>query len=253
MEHDKHGMGIQEVAALTGLTKRALRWYEQAGLVVPDREPGSDYRRYRSGHLKQLQQIVFLRELEFPLERIREILHDKRFNRLEALERQAMLLKSKRSKMDEMIGTLELAIAEEKGEYEMKDTERFKGFDFSHNPYEQEARRRWGDKAVEQSTNRLNGMSDGQKADFAEQMKETMTELADLRTTDAASQEAQQAIGRWYTLLNTMGTYTPQMFANLGRMYVDDSRFTASLDAYGAGLARFMRDAMIEFARRKAE
>jgi hypothetical protein len=120
--------------------------------------------------------------------------------------------------MDEMIGTLELAIAEEKGEYEMKDTERFKGFDFSHNPYEQEARRRWGDKAVEQSTNRLNGMPDGQKADFAEQMKQTMTELADLRTTDAASQAASKAIGRWYHAAQYHGTYT-QMFANLGDMY----------------------------------
>lgn len=51
----------------------------------------------------------------------------------------------------------------------------------------------------------------------------------------------------WYELLNTMGTYTPEMFANLGRLYVEDQRFTQNIDSYGAGLARFMCDAMGAF------
>ena len=36
----------------------------------------------------------------------------------------------------------------------------------------------------------------------------------------------------------------------IGRMYVDDERFTKNIDKYGEGLARFMRDAMAVFADR---
>jgi hypothetical protein len=82
-------------------------------------------------------------------------------------------------------------------------------------------------------------------------MENLFRALAKIREIDPASQEAQEAIGRWYDLLNTMGHYSPEMFGNLGRMYVDDPRFTKNIDKYGEGLALFMRDAMIVYSGRK--
>ncbi|MNP81087.1 HTH-type transcriptional activator mta [compost metagenome] len=47
-----------------------------------------------------------------------------------------------------------------------------------------------------------------------------------------------------------MGSYSPEVFKNLGQMYVDDERFTKNIDKFGEGLAVFMRDAMAVFADR---
>ena len=80
-------------------------------------------------------------------------------------------------------------------------------------------------------------------------MEHLFAELALIRNTDPTSSVAQAAIGKWFELVNTMGTYTPEMFANLGRMYIDDKRFAKNIDMYGTGLARFMCDAMQAYAR----
>lgn len=247
-EEADRALSIKDVARLMGTTTRTLRWYDTVGLVVAERDRCSGYRVYRQEHLKRLQQVVFLRELDFSLEKINGILADPGFDRQQALHAQIDALKKKRARFDQMIRTLELTLREERGEYVMGNHERFKGFDFSHNPHEAEARKRWGDKQVDAANDRLGSLAEQEKQDFAVEMEKNFSELACLIGTDPASPEVQEAIGRWHVLLQRMGTYTPSMFANLGRMYVEDPRFTETLDHHGEGLARLMRDAMIIWA-----
>mgnify|MGYP001189125824 FL=1 len=79
-------------------------------------------------------------------------------------------------------------------------------------------------------------------------------ELAAGRHLPPDRAEAQAKIKAWYDFLNEghFGVqYSPEAFKNLGRMYVDDERFTKNIDQFGEGLARFMRDAMAVFADRR--
>ena len=57
---------------------------------------------------------------------------------------QHKMLLEKRSRLDRMIGTIEKTIQHSKGEIQMSNQEKFKGFDFSHNPYEQEVKKKMG-------------------------------------------------------------------------------------------------------------
>ena len=123
----------------------------------------------------------------------------------------------------------------------MSDKEKF---DFNHNPYEQEARERWGDKAVDDSKRRLNSMTPQGMSALQQDIANSFTQLAAIRHADPRSPEAQKAIGEWFRTLNTMGTYTKEAFAALGRMYVEDSRFTENIDVYGEGLVAFLCAAM---------
>ena len=123
----------------------------------------------------------------------------------------------------------------------MTNEEKFSGVDFSHNPYEQEAREKWGDEKVEQANQNLKKM--GAK-EAEREFDEIYTQLADLRHLDPESDAAQQEIGKWYDFLNKVGEYTPEMFKNLGEMYTADERFTKNIDKYGDGLAEFMKEAM---------
>ena len=68
---------INEVAAEAGLTTRAVRYYEEIGLVEPAARSGGDYRLYDES---DLQRLLFIRSLRddagFSLAQIGQLLED---------------------------------------------------------------------------------------------------------------------------------------------------------------------------------
>ena len=133
----------------------------------------------------------------------------------------------------------------------MTDKEKFKGFDFSSNPYEQEARQRWGDEAVDKSNRKLGAMSASEKQKMGDTMNGLFEKLGGLRHEAPDSPAVQAAVGELYAFLNSgFGVhYTPEAFAGLGQMYADDERFTKNIDRFGEGLSVFLRDAMGVYAQ----
>ena len=68
---------IQEVAAETGLTPRAIRYYEEIGLLAPAARSGGDYRLYDPDDLDRLRFIRGLRDdAGFSLSEIGQLLED---------------------------------------------------------------------------------------------------------------------------------------------------------------------------------
>jgi Predicted transcriptional regulators len=244
-------MKVKEVADLVGISVRTLHHYDEIGLLIPEETTDSGYRIYSERNLEQLQQILFFRELGFPLRQIKAIVTSPTFDKREALEMHRQMLLEKRRKLDQLLQTVERTIRHDKGEIRMSQQEKFKGFDFSTNPYEDEARQRWGDKAVDESNAKMNKMKEnGELEAFQNEMNEVYQKLASVRQEDPASEASQEAVGKWYELLNRMGSYSPEAFKGLGQMYVDDERFTQNIDQFGEGLAVFMRDAMAIYADR---
>jgi DNA-binding transcriptional MerR regulator len=117
---------IQEVAAETGLTTRAIRYYEEIGLLEPAARSEGDYRLFDASDLERLRFIKELRDdAGFSLAQIGQLLEDEtarernreRFRAshdpverraliVEArdrVERQIETLREKRSRLDAMI------------------------------------------------------------------------------------------------------------------------------------------------------
>lgn len=240
-------MKVKDVSKLTGVSVRTLHHYDDIGLLAPDAITEAGYRLYSDENLATLQQILFFRELGFPLKKIKELLDSPSFDRQEAFEIQRKMLIEKRKKLDDMIKTIEKTIQHGKGAYQMTNEEKFKGFDFSQNLYEQEARERWGDKAIEKSNKKVAQFGPA----YEEEMNRIYFKLAELRHLSPESDEAQEAIGEWFAFLNEMGNYSLEMFEGLGQMYVADERFTKNIDQFGEGLAVFMRDSMAAYAENR--
>ncbi|MGU3471339.1 MerR family transcriptional regulator [Paenibacillus sp. D51F] len=240
---------VKEAAELAGISVRTLHHYDEIGLLHPEEATESGYRLYSDRDLAMLQQILFFRELGFPLKQIKSILQDPGFSEAEALRLHRDMLLEKRRRLDAMIRTVDKTLRHAEGEMKMSSTERFEGFDFSSNPYEKEARERWGDRKVDEAKAAAKGMTKQDQEAF----NDVYRRLADVRHLQPDSAPAQEAVGEWYRVLQTFGTYTPEMFRGLGRMYVDDARFTANIDKFGDGLAVFMRDAMAAYADRARE
>src|SRR4249920_3523858 len=68
---------INEVSAETGLTTRAIRYYEEIGLLEPAARSDGDYRLYDASDLDRLQFIRSLRDdAGFSLSQIGQLLED---------------------------------------------------------------------------------------------------------------------------------------------------------------------------------
>lgn len=240
-------MKIKEVADLVGISVRTLHHYDAIGLLTPKKINDANYRMYSEADLERLQQILFFKELGFSLEKIKIILNQEQYDQLETLELQYSLLLRKKENLEIMIQTMEKTIQYKKGEMTMTNEEKFAGFDFSKNPYEQEARERWGSQTVDEANKTFNQKGTDE---FQEKMNQLFFDLAKIRHEAPTSEEAQAAIGKWYELLNEIHEYSLEAFRQLGQMYVMDERFTKNIDQFGTGLAQFMCEAMDVFAKK---
>lgn len=61
----------------TGLTKKAIYYYEEEGLVSPQKDRDNNYRSYSEDDVNKLIQISVLRKLDIPLSVIYEVLKNK--------------------------------------------------------------------------------------------------------------------------------------------------------------------------------
>jgi len=68
-------MKVGELAKQTGVSVRALRYYEEIGLLAPPARSEAGYRLYTAADVARLQQIMSLRQLGLSLEQIRDCLN----------------------------------------------------------------------------------------------------------------------------------------------------------------------------------
>lgn len=66
-------MRIREVEERVGITKKNIRFYEEQGLLKPDREAGNGYREYSQDDVDALMRIKLLRSLNVPISEIRRV------------------------------------------------------------------------------------------------------------------------------------------------------------------------------------
>ncbi|NQN54517.1 MerR family transcriptional regulator [Streptococcus suis] len=67
-------MQVKDVEKLTGLSTKAIRLYEEKGLIEVARNPLNDYRDYSEENVRQLRLIKLLRYFEFSLAEITDLL-----------------------------------------------------------------------------------------------------------------------------------------------------------------------------------
>lgn len=97
---------IKEAEAQTGITKQNIRYYEKMGLLQPERERDSQYRKYSEEDIQRLKQIYLFRKLDMPLEKIRQVLNGE-IELQEAIQAQKILLEKQQKKLQAAISFCE--------------------------------------------------------------------------------------------------------------------------------------------------
>ena len=94
---------VKEVSTITGISIRTLRYYDEIGLLKPTELTEAGYRLYDNKALQRLQEIMFFKELEFPLADIKKIMEHPNYDREQALLTQKALLEQKRNRLNGII------------------------------------------------------------------------------------------------------------------------------------------------------
>lgn len=239
---------VGELARLTGVTVRALHHYDEIGLVRPSQRTAAGYRLYADADVLRLHQVLLFRELGLPLEEIAAAI-DEAGSQAELLRRHREVLVTKRARLDAMLVALDTRLAAFEKGMTMKPEEvksMFEGFDPSQ--YEEEAKQRWGHTdAYKESTRRVKQYS---KADW-DRYKQEVQAVAEriverMRAGAPPTDEAVQAAVEEHRLLIDRWFYpcSVEMHKNLGKLYVDDPRFTANLDKAAPGYAQYLSEAI---------
>lgn len=238
-------MQIKDFAAYTGVSVRTLHYYDEIGLLRPahvDRNTG--YRFYDETSLLRMQEILFYRELDFPLKSIEAMLSSPGYDKNKALMEQKHLLTLKKERLERLISAIDGAV---KGDNVMK------AFDNSEfEQYKAEAKEKWGTtSAYQEYEKRTKNYSGQQWNDTAEGMDRIMGEFARCMGSNAApdSAEAQALVKALQDYIT--GNYYPctnEILAGLGQMYAADERFRRNIDRHGDGTAAFIRDAITVYS-----
>lgn len=96
-----------QLAALTGLSIRTLRYYDQIGLFSPSLYTEAGHRRYTGEDMQLLLQILVLKKMHLPLEEIKEIIRTSSQDMLGTLDQQINRVKSEITMQQKLLQQLE--------------------------------------------------------------------------------------------------------------------------------------------------
>lgn len=250
-------MYIHELAKLSGITTRTLRYYDEIGLLIPEKRRDTGYRIYHQQHIDRLQQILFYRELDMPLDQIKDILNAEGFEQLKSLRQHQDALLLKKQYINGLLETVKKTIESIEDGLTMTNEEKFEGFkqqiiNENERYYGEEIRNKYGEGSVLGTYSMVRNMTEEQYqtmqaiegtllASLQEAMKEgnSASELA----LEVAEHHKQWLSFYW-------PKYTKEAHVGLAQMYMEDQRFIEYYDSRVApGATQFLTACIVHYAQ----
>lgn len=240
-------MHIKEFADFSGVSVRTLHYYDEIGILKPaEVDINTGYRYYDDESALRMQEILFYRELDFPLKSIKDILTSAKYDRIQVLNEQKELLTLKKERLVRLICSIDSAI---KGVIDMQvfDSSEFE-------KYKAEAKEKWGETDAYREYEEVTKNNSKEKWDsLAAGMDTLFAKFSELMKSgaDPSSAEARNLVKslQGYITENCY-TCTDGILAGLGQMYIADERFRKNIDQPGEGTAEFVSHAIEAYCRK---
>ncbi len=225
-------MRISEFSNKTNLTKRTLQYYDEIGLLVPNKL-SNGYREYNENQLKLVENIKFLRELDYSLEDIRVLL-DTGIDRAFLVEKQIHYLEEQILQIRKKINTLK---EKKEGDFRVEN-ENIKM------KYKKEVEERWGNtNEYKQSRRKTSKYTKADWDKIMNEQKDIYDRLA--KFNDYKLIEVKELVNEWQNHI-TRYYYdcSDKILLGLADMYVEDDRFIKNLAKTRVGFADFLSNAI---------
>ena len=196
--------------------------------------------------LLRLQQILFFKELDFSLAEIKDTIDRPGFDTLQALLAHRKTLRERSGRLARLIETVDKTILHLKGELKLTEREFYRGFsEEKQQEYEEEIRRRYGDRGLKQSQQRWGSYSAQQKQAIQDDFQRIVTDLRDRMGTGHDAPEVQALVKQLHAWVGNFYDCTLDVFEGLGRMYNEHPDFRKMYETnYGLGVPEFLERAI---------
>lgn len=189
-------LAVKDIVQITGITSRTLHYYDRIDLFKPTHLTDKGYRLYDRSSLEKLQTILFLRELDFSLKEIADILKLTSQEQKQILKKQSQTLLSKKQRLETIMVALEEYVS---------------GNDISHlqifnsssvlplkEQYANEARFIYGEtEAYNVFNETLDKLSQDEKDERFQSMEEVFKQIASCVDQHPSSDKVQRLIEEW--------------------------------------------------------
>jgi DNA-binding transcriptional MerR regulator len=245
---------VKQLSKMAGITPRTLHYYDEIGLLKPARVGGNGYRYYGEESLLRLQQILFYRQLDMPLENIKMIMGSRDFDVMSVLESHKQELRLRIAQMENLIRTVDHTILHLKGMKAMSHKQLFEGFsDEQQAEYEREAMQMYDPATVKAASKKWKGYSAAEKQRIGDEGNAVYQDILLAMPKGAESPEAQSCVERWRRHMEYFWVPSDDQLLGLVDGYNDDPRFKANFDKVDPNLAEFMRAAVKVYVKSRKE
>lgn len=241
---------VNEIAKLTGITVRALHYYDQINLLKPSNSSQAGYRLYSNEDVETLQQIMFLKEIGFELKQIKDIIHNSKFDKREALKKHKEILILKKKRIESLIKLVD-------SELEGNSNLSFLEFNEStiiakQKEYHAEVVQRFKNTQAYKEFEEKQSKRNNKFPDIDKKAREIFGEIAECMESSPSCKKVQHLISLWQKYI-TENYYncTNEMLQCLALMYVEDERFKNYINSIRDDLAQYINEAINFYCENK--
>jgi MerR family transcriptional regulator, thiopeptide resistance regulator len=243
---------VKQLSTLAGVSARTLHYYDEIGLLKPESVGANGYRYYSDESLLRLQQILFYRELDLPLEDIKKIMGRLGFDILSALESHRKALRQRAERTERLIQTVDDTILHLKGKKEMSKKQLFEAFsDEQQEEYARQAEQMYDPAIVKASNKKWKAYSAAEKQNILDEGNKVYMDMIAIMPKGAASPEVQACVERWRKHMDYFWTPNLDQLLGLAEMYHTSPEFKANFDKIDPRLAEFMGEAVKIYVKSK--
>lgn len=242
---------VKKLAQLAGVSVRTLHLYDQKGLLKPSIRTEAGYRYYGEKELLRLQQILFYKELDFPLLEIKKLLDQPDFDMLHALMSHKSAISTRIVRLKAMLVTIDKTMFNLKEGKMLNHEELYEGLSKEQaESYRNEAIAKWGQEVVEKSEHQLRKMTKAELNVLKDDFMALNQQLESIKEQDPQSPEVQVLIERHHGYIAQFWGTKPsaEAYQGLGELYVSDESYSMKDGKANPAFAQFMRAAMKYFA-----
>jgi MerR family transcriptional regulator, thiopeptide resistance regulator len=247
---------VKQLAAISGVTVRALHHYDEIGLLKPASVGANGYRYYGRAELLRLQRILFHRELGVPLSAIAELLELEGENQIGVLRQHRAKLETERERYRVLIETIDRTIAALQGETGIMNADLYTGFSPEKQAgYEAWLIERYGEPVrvgIEAAKTAHKKLSLPERKAFLETQGKELHEVEEalagaLRNgLDAGSDGVDLLIARHRAWVSAMwgAACSVERYSGLADLYLAHPDFVARYERIEKGFAEYLARAM---------
>ncbi|AIQ74631.1 MerR family transcriptional regulator [Paenibacillus odorifer] len=238
-------LAVKDIVQITGITSRTLHYYDRIDLFKPTHLTEKGYRLYDRSSLEKLQTILFLKELDFSLKEIADILKLTRQEQNQILKKQRQTLFSRKQRLETIMVALEEYVSG-------NDISNLQIFNNSSvlplkEQYANEARFIYGEtEAYNVFNETLDKLSQDEIDERFQSMEEVFKQIASCVDQHPSSDEVQRLIKEWKKNLMQFMPCDKELLACIADTYKFDVRFNNYFNQYSnEDFADFLHSAIM--------